>query len=207
MIARVDEYTVFRKDRPTRGNGVIIVCKKLANIKFSKVRIPQKFDNIEVLSIDVFCNKHICTRIVNFHYPPHLHCSFSSNGYALLFTECIADLHECSQPCLILGDLNMPNINWRNYRPNCRSADYGVDTDFLDYCKMKDYRSSFQLANFPTRDKKVLDITLADDPNSVSVLRPSNSLGNSDHITVLFEFTLQSDSSSLIDNCNISACA
>lgn len=46
-------YHIFRKDRSSRGGGVIVLVKKLPNVSVCSVAIPSAYHDTEILAIDL----------------------------------------------------------------------------------------------------------------------------------------------------------
>ena len=102
-----------------------------------------------------------------------------------MFSNCLTFLNDCMQPCLIVGDINLPNVDWKHFT-------FGIDSnlrnsDFLAFCISNNLT---QKVDFPTRDNNILDVLLIDDPRMIKNVRSSAPFGNSDHVSILFEFLL-----------------
>jgi len=59
--------SVFRHDRLTRGGGVAVFCRN--DLSVESVAIPQRFDDIEVVCIDIKVKGSIY-RIIGYYRPP-----------------------------------------------------------------------------------------------------------------------------------------
>ena len=74
--------TFFRKDRSSRGGGVLLLVKKLPNVLVSQVTIPNEYHDTEVVAVD-FCDN---TGVMPFRliavYRPH---GYSSSDNAIFF--------------------------------------------------------------------------------------------------------------------------
>ena len=88
---------------------------------------------------------------------------------------------------LIVGDFNMPHINWSTL---CATSNSGCDGAFLS---LLDDLFITQHVSFPTRYRNdhtpsILDLILSTDQYDVSDLNSLPPLGKSDHIVISFEF-------------------
>ena len=93
-------YTLFRKDRPSRGAGVLIAV----NNKFPCQPITSP-ENLETMCIKLMLPNPI-TLCVNY-VPP----SSTAVYYDNLFNFFL-HLHQVSDKMIILGDFNLPDIDW-----------------------------------------------------------------------------------------------
>ena len=80
--------------------------------------------------------------------------------------------------CIITGDFNCPNIDWRNL-----AATGGPNSEFLNYCITNGF---CQLVTEPTRDSHILDILLVNDPLAVCDVQVAHPICGSDHNRVEF---------------------
>src|SRR5688572_929147 len=92
-------------------------------------------------------------------------------------------------PVCITGDFNLPLMDWVN---NC-SPNQNVYIELLSYFKNN---SLEQLVDFPTRENNVLDIILSDNPTQIRNIASTAPIGSSDHLTILFDLALESDTDS-----------
>ena len=93
--------------------------------------------------------------------------------------------------CLLLGDFNLPKINWclNLVKPDA------IEEAFYEYfCSA----GLTQLVSFPTRYDATLDLVFCNDPEIISNLMPLPHLGKSDHdIQILFRFRCACQQASL----------
>ena len=83
-------------------------------------------------------------------------------------------VNSCPTNTLMIGDFNLPGINWKNL-----TSDTGKGAQFLDACTE---RGLNQLVHFPTHNKgNILDLVLSDTPDSVHSVASHGRLGRSDH--------------------------
>ena len=126
----INNYTAIRSDRSySKGGGVILFHRDGLNIKCIDVD-SSKFDsaiaNFEFLCIDLFENG-LRTRFVCIYLPPKF--SVCANTVKTL-CKLIDNLSDPSIPCFVIGDFNLPKIDWEHY-----STTGGItDNIFLQFC-------------------------------------------------------------------------
>jgi len=115
------EYYVLRRDRGhNRGGGVCAFVSRAFNV--AQIDIDNLFNNIELLSFDLFSERSRLRFFVVYR-PPHHH----SDDMKLL-TECLYRYTSKSHANVVTGDFNCPGINWSTlYTQND-----GVHNVFLD---------------------------------------------------------------------------
>ena len=102
------EFDVLRKDRTGgRGGGVCVFARKHLRI------MPVVFDD-EFLDIEMFCFDLISTdnrvRFFVLYRPPSL--DNHAINYIRLLIKCLSRYESVKQTNVLLGDLNLPQINW-----------------------------------------------------------------------------------------------
>ena len=101
-----NQYKCFRKDRDRSGGGVCIIVK--SDIAVVPVKLPEKFHDLEIVAIDIIgCN--IKCRIINVYRSP---CSDITAVMDIV--ECLRILSAVTYPSTIVGDFNLPHINWND---------------------------------------------------------------------------------------------
>lgn len=109
------EYAVIRKDRPTRGGGVALLISK--SIPF--VVLP------DVIGAEaVFCKIHcdgisIVTGCV--------YRSPSSDNKCIIAIQDYLQTHAHNSRLIIMGDFNLPDINWNNMQYTSQSSETLID--------------------------------------------------------------------------------
>lgn len=109
------EYAVIRKDRPTRGGGVALLISK--SIPF--VVLP------DVIGAEaVFCKIHcdgisIVTGCV--------YRSPSSDNECIIAIQEYLQTHAHNSRLIIMGDFNLPDINWNNMQYTSQSSETLID--------------------------------------------------------------------------------
>jgi len=110
--------------------------------------------------------------------PPHY--DYIATSYAKLLTECFTEYtNNHKYMHLIVGDFNLPYINW--------DVPFGPDDDIykvvLDFFLRNGYS---QLVHFPTRGHNLLDLLLTDADMLVASVASHPPVGLSDHVTIIF---------------------
>ena len=142
-------YTVFRRDRSyngRKGGGVLIATR-------DTVKVSQREDLLcdsELLFVDIHVSGNRKVNLGVFYRPP------KSDINPLLDLQTALDnvLSTPNSDLLLLGDFNMPEINWET---NCvsRSSDH---TTLL--CEIIHDNFLTQLVKVPTREDNILDLVL-----------------------------------------------
>ena len=93
-------YTIFRKDRPSRGGGVLLAVNN--TIPCQLISSPS---NLEVVCIKLNLSHPItCCVLYN---PPNLLSEYCDN-----LLNFISNISNSSDRLILLGDFNLPDINW-----------------------------------------------------------------------------------------------
>ena len=110
LIADSCLYSVYRKDRCSRGGGVCLLLKINNKLSISQVILPTKFCNLEIIAVDVCDSVSLPFRIVVAYRPP----CYTSLENELFFSALNFLADNCARFCL-LGDLNLPDFNWDTF--------------------------------------------------------------------------------------------
>ena len=175
VFACCNTFTVFRKDRSSRGGGVCMLIKQSAEIAVSQVLMPSGYDDLDIVAVDLRDgNDTLPLRLVAVYRPPSMTASDNDRLFSVLNDLAV----DCVRLC-VLGDFNLPLINW----------DLFVYPENQLYCTATDFICNHglsQLVNEPTRGNSILDIILCTDLlccDSVDILAP---IASSDHSVVSF---------------------
>ena len=169
------DYTILRKDRETRGGGVLLAIK---TDSFKSVREVHQNQYLEIISAEITTSSNSRLLICSCYRPPNADQNWLNN-----FNHYLNDVCSCYENIILVGDFNMPHISW-NSPENTTGA---IEISFLDL--MNDYFLS-QLNNKPTRRNNVLDLVLTNVPNLVNiheVLSPTEAEAFTDHNIILFD--------------------
>ena len=186
-------YQIYRKDRSDRrGGGILLAFKSWLKITLREDLIPSSTDHNEILVVDILCHNlgKIC--IVLCYRPPN---DFSDEFISNLKTT----LHRCSDAnfnnlCL-LGDLNMPNINWHRMVSSRLSS---FDTEICNmFLELNLFQSNF---NPSTIHGNTLDVILSTFPQRITNVRCEEDIIDSDHYSLFFTLAVKVDSKSSVAN-------
>ena len=133
-----NNYTILRKDRDTRGGGVLLAFSDALNIR----QLPCP-NNLEVVTVEVDCAFTLCLTYRPPNAKDQCNSSLLSNLTLLDFAKNVA----------IVGDMNLPEVDWSTYSScNAFSDDF---TELAFDCNLT------QLVTGPTRCAgNTLDIAL-----------------------------------------------
>jgi len=159
--------------------------------KFSvlPVSLHDKYTNLELLGID-FINVRPTLRMFIVYRPPY----FDGNAltYARLLTECLTDYSTHGKYMhLIVGDFNLPNINW----DVMIGPGDDVNNTVLKFLLNNGYN---QLVSFPTHGGNMLDLVLTDTDMIITNIAPLPPVGFSDHVALEFSVAITAD----VGNCD-----
>jgi len=160
-------YIIYRKDRSTRGGGVLIALEE--SIPSSIIPSPGDLEVISV-RIQLNCSISICTVYI----PPN-----SNDSYIALLLSYLADVISSSEHVIIVGDFNFPDINWSTL-----TGTTSLSTLFCDF--IFDH-NLVQFIDSPTHIKgNILDIVLSNTSLINNIRVEPSQLISSDHFLVLF---------------------
>ena len=96
-------YTIYRKDRDSRGGGILLAVKD--NITSSQLSSPP---HVEILTVLISTSNPFIISVV--YIPPN-----SSDTYHELLHSYLTNLVNESSTIILLGDFNLPDVNWATY--------------------------------------------------------------------------------------------
>ena len=164
------KFTIFRKDRESRGGGVLIAVNEC--LPCNSIPTPP---HIEVIAIRVnLPNKEIS--ICTVYNPPNADLNYFSDLVHLL-----KSLSQKEKNLIVVGDFNLPEICWSSLSGNSLLSNIFCDFVF-------EYNLS-QLIKCPTHVKgNMLDLLLTNNENLVSQLTVNSTpaLQLSDHYNICF---------------------
>ena len=145
-----------------------------------QVFLPSKFDSLEIVAVDL--NDHgiaLSYRIVVAYRPPEY-----SQDYNVMLWSALDYLAAGAGRIIILGDLNLPELNWELFlHPDNQLYNSAVDFALCNH-------GLTQLVTMPTRTDNILDVILCSDTLSCGNVDCLSPLGSSDHNIVSFSLTL-----------------
>lgn len=160
----LDNYTIFRRDRHSRGGGIIIA------IHNSLSAFEIKTDtNCEILVTEIRCTNLNLT-IIGCYSPNNNDTSYLKSFYSDL-GKILKNLNKF----IIFGDFNSPNVDWYNcYFPNQNNYKFIKNFYFIN-------QPLFQLNKNSTRGSNILDLILSNSHNILRDLSIFPPIGSSDH--------------------------
>jgi len=169
-------FNIVRCDRNLRsGGGVCILIKKSLN--YAEIAVDDQFNLLEICCIDIILGTHLHYRFVCTYRPPGN--NRENMEYASLLAKYIDVISSSRHPIVMLGDLNLPNIDWLHLA----AQNDGIHNFLLDTFVSNGFT---QLVTDPTRGDNILDIILTNEPTIISKLSVCEPFSNSDHNQVQF---------------------
>lgn len=175
------QYQVFRRDRGSRGGGVLILVKK--GILCREVSVSS---DCEAVCVDILADGGRCRFI----------CAYLSNtGQSAIRLEqmttlcqLLDSLCETDAEVVVCGDFNLPGIDW-----NALILDDGapIENVFINCCLMNGLVQMVEGVTRPANPSGVgtlLDLVLASDPGQIENLQIRDPPINSDHNAIYFDF-------------------
>ena len=158
-------YHIVRRDRESRGGGILIAIKN--HLTFNLCSID---DSIEAISLEF----PLLKVNVILGYLPDGNLSSDVQAMCKFFRTSVKKDYSN----IIVGDYNQSTINWINAK-----ASLSVHNIFLD-CVLE--LAMRQHVNEPTRLDNILDLVMVDDDRSVFCVNVIEHFGSSDHCMVTF---------------------
>jgi len=184
-------YNIVRKDRSGgRGGGVCALVRKCYDIV--PINAHEKFSKLDVLGFDLL-HYQPTVRIILIYRPPYY--DITAELYAQLLLNYLLEYSDGGKAHLIVGDFNLPYINWNHGI----SVGHQLNKQFIDYFTDFGYN---QLVNFPTRFGNMLDLIFTDNDYLVSQITDAPALGNSDHDVVEFTVSVMPAKQAKTTTCN-----
>ena len=172
-------YEIFRKDRESRGGGVLVAIKEES---FKNIREIKADCNLEIVIVDVLTDSNTHLIVCSCYRPLH-----SNEAWLTEFSNLLADIRNNYDDVILAGDFNLPNINWHS---DTDVTNEGTSYEFLEI--LKDYYLT-QVNSIPTRGNNVLDLIITSIPDKVKVretLSPEISGIVTDHDVISFEIDI-----------------
>ena len=158
-------YLTFRCDRNSKGGGGLLCVKPCLKPTFIK---EHKIGTSEILIVSILNN----VGIILCYRPPNAPKADLVNMINFLETETAV-----FSKYILMGDFNLPQIDWGSYSTNDPSSKL-----FVDYCND---HSLTQFVDFATRSRNILDLVLSP-TNDVLSVKSHPPLGASDHLIISF---------------------
>ena len=173
-------YNIFRKDRGSRGGGVLLAVAD----SISTQLLPSP-PNLEVLSIKI-CNRTQPIILCCVYNPPISEIQYF-NSLISYFTT----LANTDDSFVLLGDFNLPDTSWSSL------SGASINSNF--FCDFVFQYNLFQMIESPTHIQgNVLDLILTNDLELVTdlvILPHQSQVISSDHLMITFSISSYSQPS------------
>jgi hypothetical protein len=172
MLSLNGKFNVYRCDRKNGkcGGGVFILVRK--SIPSLAVRVHAKFSTCEIVAIDIQTSTPV--RLICVYRPPNYDVSETK-----LLLKCISSLFDVNLSCVVVGDFNVPHINWQNLSSRGDVVHASVLNFAID-------SGLSQLVTSPTRLNNILDLIFCQDDLLILEVDVCNPFSTSDHASVSF---------------------
>jgi len=128
-------YSLFRKDRlDNREGGGVCIFTNNECISASQVPVPDKFNSLELVVLDVFLSASVTKFRLFLCYRPPCYSEYcpAAITYTSQLCECLQSLYPINSTVLLCGDFNFPVIKWDNNH-NILSNTNTASGIFLDF--------------------------------------------------------------------------
>ena len=172
-----DYFDVIRCDRSVgRGGGVCCMVAKKLGCHIVDIPVAYSHTPLELCCFDICFNEYRL-RFFNAYSKPGDRQERAH--YMRTLVDCLSSLALSDGANVLVGDMNCGNIDW----VNLSAPNDGVHDTFLNFTVKHGYS---QLITEPTRDSKILDVLLSNEPISISDVSVLAPFSNSDHSQVGF---------------------
>ena len=169
------EYIIYRKDRGSRGGGVLLAIKNC--LPSCELQSPP---NLELITLSIYLNRTITCCMV--YMPPN-----ATTEYHAELVNYLATITSSSSPVLIFGNYNMPDVNWSTLTGSMATSNR--------FCDMVFNSNLVQLISSPTYNcGNILDLVLTDNAENIvdlTVHPPEYQCTPSDHYLITFEICFE----------------
>ena len=150
-----NNYNIFRKDRPDNYGGVLLAIK--SNIIAEEITTQSNF-NIESVFCKIVTPNSTPLIVGSIYRPPNTNLEYMKNLCSQL--NFIYKNHKNSANW-IMGDFNLPDINWKNYTIDNHQANKDINEHFINTINNLNLE---QIVKKATRKNKTLDLFLKNRP-------------------------------------------
>lgn len=191
-------FSIYRKDRvPATGGGTCIIVNN-SKVKAIRVNIADRFEDLDIVCIDIV-NCSMPIRLVAGYRPPHSSDSaVDAVQYTNHFIDCLISVCDVDSSVVLVGDFNMPSIDWCNLQFVADSAH--CSTLFATFVKQYCFEQFVLQATHlqpESRSSSLLDLVLCNDPFIISDVSVCAPFSTSDHCTVIFNIVCPTHSVNL----------
>jgi Endonuclease-reverse transcriptase len=143
-----------------------------------EVILDQSYPNLELCSFDVHCYE-VCIRFIVVYRSPSFKCVNT-------LTNCMSNLIDTANPCIIAGDLNCADIDWSDLT----APGDGVQDALLNFTL---FNGMSQVISEHTRGNNILDVVIRNEPLIIGCTEILPPFSNSDHSSVAFKIFVDND--------------
>jgi len=154
-----NKFTVMRCDRPSTNCGGGVCAFVRNSLQVTPVNFDNKYADLELLCFDRVANNSYTSVRFFLTYRAPSSCDYARD-YIHLLIECLKRYHYTCYTSIIIGDLNLPKIDW--FKLSC-IGDL-LHKPILDF--VIDYGFT-QIVQFPTRGPNIFDVVLVDNVHAV----------------------------------------
>nr|CAD2172535.1 unnamed protein product [Meloidogyne enterolobii]CAD2172536.1 unnamed protein product [Meloidogyne enterolobii]CAD2175257.1 unnamed protein product [Meloidogyne enterolobii] len=170
------KYQVYLSNRSNndkkKGGGVAILIR--SDIPSKKI-LAQNKNGYELIIVDLLKPQKV--RLFCVYLPPKLNKKINNH-----LIKCLEDNSERNS--IIVGDFNMPGINWNNKHSNTL-----FEAQFLEFSELLDFKQYIQE---PTHIKgSTLDLLLSNSNNLICNHQIRPSFSTSDHFLIYFKLNIR----------------
>ena len=177
----INGYHFFRKDRGSRGGGILVYIKDSIMCHRRSDLEPDNNSINEFLCLEISNSSSGSLLLVSFYRPPRPDTCFNNDLYEILCKHGKSGQHGKSGPkiCLI-GDLNLPEIRWSDLPDS--------PPQYRDLIDILTEHNLVQINKCPSRtdNMNILDVVLTNFPDYFSEVCYHASLIFSDHEMIEF---------------------
>lgn len=148
------------------------------NIQLKIVTPGVCYANCEVLCLDLNYRSDLFRFILVYRSP-----SFSDISSITCLTECLNSLIVSNQIVILLGDFNLPDIDWNSFN-------YPDSTVHNLFMSVFQHHGLSQFIVSPTRSDNILDLLFSTHHDALANISIQPPLSSSDHNTILFDLNL-----------------
>lgn len=168
-------YELIRCDRTTKGGGSAILV--LNSIPFNVCQIL-KNKNSEITAIDLLLPGLKNIRIIVVYRSTAPEDIETSNK----FFDSLSTLMSVDYECVLIGDFNMPGLEWKNSKPSTfKNKKEALLRDLINNFNL------FQHVKENTRENKILDLVFTSKAELIDNLRVNPPFSKSDHNMISFD--------------------
>ena len=161
------------------------LCSNSPDLRCHRVNLPPNLELLlqnsgtELVCLDLFMSR-IKYRFINVYRPPNL-----TTVQVVALTKLLSDLSDPSCTCTILGDFNLPKINWLKSETVIDGI-HNVIFDCMSSLRMTQFITDVtRISNSGTAN--ISDLVFSNDPLSINVNATLPPLSTSDPNIIEFE--------------------